>query len=88
MTDLVSALERYAAGMSGPVSEDCGRAANEIRRLRAALEELRVLGAQGSPPDYTRWLAFHDRVREIAEAALTNQQLTPTGGSDAKDKDD
>lgn len=44
--------------------------AKVIAALREALEELRVLGEQGAPPDYTRWLAFHDRVAEIARNGL------------------
>lgn len=49
---------------------DAEKVKAEIERLRAALEELRVLGIQGAPPDYTRWLAFHDQVAEIAKRGL------------------
>lgn len=46
------------------------RLSTENERMREALEELRVLGEQGAPPDHSRWLAFHDRVAEVAKRGL------------------
>ncbi len=38
--------------------------------LLAALEELATLGEQGMEPDYTEWVTFHDKIAQIARAAI------------------
>jgi hypothetical protein len=42
----------------------------ERDKLRAALEEIAILGEQGMKPDYSEWLTFHDKVAQIARRAL------------------
>ncbi len=39
--------------------------------LLEALEKLAELGEQGMKPDYGEWLTFHDKVAQIARAAIT-----------------
>ena len=38
--------------------------------LLEALEQLAVLGEEGMKPDPTEWITFHDKVAQIARAAL------------------
>ena len=40
------------------------------KRLQDALRELKTLGEVGMKPDYREWLTFHDKVAQIATAAL------------------
>lgn len=40
------------------------------RRFRIALEKIKALGEHGTPPDYTEWVTFHDKVAQIADEAL------------------
>lgn len=46
--------------------------------LREALQVLQKLGEEGMELDYTKWLTFHDKVAEIAKAALS--RTTDGGG--------
>ncbi len=68
--DLPTAL-RDAAGNAPkgrwPLLEE---AADEIVRLRAALDQVAILGEQGVKPDYAEWLTFHDKVAQVARMAL------------------
>ncbi|KKL53837.1 hypothetical protein LCGC14_2271420 [marine sediment metagenome] len=41
-----------------------------VTDLLAALEELEHLGTHGSAPSFTDWTAFHDKVAQIAHAAI------------------
>jgi hypothetical protein len=70
--DLYEAWVQRAQKAEAKIESD----AKVIAALREALEELRVLGEQGAPPDYTRWLAFHDRVAEIARRGLATLEQT------------
>jgi hypothetical protein len=49
-------------------------AADEIERLRAALEELATLGEQGMKPQYSEWLTFHEKVAKVARDAIRSHQ--------------
>jgi hypothetical protein len=44
--------------------------------LLAALRELARLGEQGMKPDHREWLTFHDKVAQVARAALA-KAVTP-----------
>jgi hypothetical protein len=48
---------------------------DQMIALRAALEELAVLGEEGMKPDYREWLTFHDKVAQIARNALARNAL-------------
>lgn len=47
-----------------------------IRIFREALEQLEELGKEGMKPNPNEWLTFHDKVAQIAHAAL-DARLTP-----------
>ncbi len=47
------------------------KAVNCHAELLEALEKLAELGEQGMKPDYGEWLTFHDKVAQIARAAIT-----------------
>ncbi len=53
------------------------RLEDEIKRLRAALIELKTLGEHGMGPDYEGWLTFHDKVAAVASAALSGSAQPP-----------
>ena len=38
--------------------------------MREALEKLAIMGEQGMKPSYHEWLTFHDKVAQIARAAI------------------
>lgn len=38
--------------------------------MLTALEELAILGEQGMKPNYAEWLTFHDKVAQMARAAI------------------
>ena len=44
------------------------------RRLRDALKEIARLGEEGMKPDYNEWLTFHDKIAQIARAALSEEE--------------
>ncbi len=46
------------------------RACNVHEELLAALETLAQLGEEGMGPNYQEWITFHDKVAQIARAAI------------------
>ena len=49
---------------------ECDRLKAINAELVAALEQLATLGEQGMRPEFDEWLAFHDKVAQVARAAL------------------
>jgi hypothetical protein len=67
----IDAKAPYAKVMFQKAALEIANAYNsEIDPMRTALRTIKTLGEEGMKPDYTEWLTFHDKVAQIATAAL------------------
>lgn len=48
--------------------------------LLAALKEIATLGEHGMAPSYGEWLTFHDKIAQLARAAIARAETPPKGG--------
>lgn len=75
MTKLAETIKvgaaRFHAGVETATAQGAiDRLHARYQKFEKALRDLAVLGEQGMKPDYKEWLTFHDKVSQVARAAL------------------